>query len=469
MATLPRASVLAFACACLCHATTYYCDLIPGPAFTGINNSGATVGGRTTLPPGSGLGNAITSVPVNYPGAQRTTTLSINNTGVITGEYTLPDTVPPDVAGFFTFSTSNGEFSGVSLPAPYDALTPEAQCTTGNCFSIFGINDNGAISGVLNQYGTGSFFILNIDKTITLIAELPPAANGVPGNLNNALQVVETQDVNFGGAQLRNADNTVTPLRPAGISTTFASGINNAGITVGYGNTGDSDTEWLWGFTRDAAGNYGDLICANVPRVGLNQLKPLAINDNGVIVGGYLIATTTPYTEGAFIAMPVLGEPLFIASPVTITGIAGEPATGTITIANGGTAGLDIGGFTSNGFTVSGCVEVILPGSSCLVTATVTPAAGSNELLLVVYDSAAGSPHAIPITVIGETPVPIPPPAPTPVPVPTPVPTPAPIPPTSPAPQPPAGALHHKRLNNAITSCVNSRRSDQEGTCTHQK
>jgi len=105
---------------------------------TGINNTGVVVGSFVpeSNPSGPSQGfvrDAAGNITIiNYPGVTSTQLFTINNKGVIAGLASV-GTFNPTVTGFTVDLLGN--FKTITIPAPYILI------------SIYGINDNGAISG----------------------------------------------------------------------------------------------------------------------------------------------------------------------------------------------------------------------------------------------------------------------------------------------------------------------------------
>lgn len=124
-------------------ATTYDCTTFDQQAAVAyaINNAGVIAG---TVANQGFICDAQGNVTlVNYPGAASTTLTAVNNNGVAVGSYMPPasSTTPPP-AGWFTVD-SQGNFAPIQLPGPFSGM-PEY---------VYGINDSGAISGVIEGMG----------------------------------------------------------------------------------------------------------------------------------------------------------------------------------------------------------------------------------------------------------------------------------------------------------------------------
>ena len=381
---------------------------VPGVA-TGINNAGVIVGSGG----GHGFirdaaGNVAT---VDYPGTTSNTQLfAINNHGVITGQ---SGTV------FFTVDLA-GNFKTLTIPPPYAGHTP----------SIYGINDDNAILGSsIDPPGSNRavMFILRPDGTATDVSGPSAAA----GSLNNAYQYLASSAPHtrfeLVTTQLVEPSGMATPIAwvgPGKYFATYAFGLNNGGVVVGYVGTNPTNypfgaSPWA-GFVRDQSGIFSGMNCA-----GLDEVIPNAINDNGVIVGSY--------TGGSFMATPVPGIPQIQFSTASLilpptTGFQ-PSAPGSFTVTNTGDARLDIGSphlvgplppFGPSDFRASACtnqdrpVVSLNPGESCIVNVIAVPPTFFTGLIddkLYFDDSSSGSPHALAVSVT-VIPPPEPPPPP---------------------------------------------------------
>ena len=385
----------------LAHATSYNCATFSAPNnvspvltnIMGINNTGTFVGFYTVPSITAGClhdqachgfradssGNFTT---VDYPGAANTQLMAVNNNGVATGRYSSA-TVNQ---GWFTV-TASGVFTAVGVPQPYSLV------------SIYGINDNGAISAVVGTASGNSFAILQPNGSVTLVPGYNAGTLTEPGSINNTPLMLETS-IASSGSQLVDSTGNITP-----VSIPHAFGLNNAGTVVGYqgpgiaagagGNVPSS------GFSADSSGVVSDVLCPGLPP-GFSLAITRAINDNGIVAGGVHILTPLP------------GQPQINLSannltfPPTPVGQTSPPQY--VTVDNTGNARLDIGAITSSSseFRFSGCVNPATgttsldPMTSCRLAVTATPSAtGSRSGTLTFADSAPGSPGQVAVSVTG--------------------------------------------------------------------
>ncbi|HEX4273933.1 MAG TPA: hypothetical protein VHZ74_01195 [Bryobacteraceae bacterium] len=388
-------------------ATTYDCTTIGPPAGspTGINNDGVTVG---NAPGNHGfIRDAAGNVTlVDYPGvASGTQLFAINNNGLVTGlwgnKFDMPGTF-----GFFTWDSKQGTFKPIVFPPPYDQDS--------DVRTIYGINDAGAIA-VSTQGHVNGFFILNPDGTATA---LPAGTRAVtPAGLNNARQMIENAAESPAPltAYLVGTDSSLTtidfPNYPGSFGST-AYGLNNNGTAAGFLGLYHSapSAPPSTAFTRDASGVYSDVVCPN--GILALDLSPRAINDNGVIAGGWP-------GFGGFIATPLPGLAQY-NSPVssldfgTVT-LGAQAPPQNVTISNTGNARLDFGSIRMQGYpccsspdyTVSACISQgaavtsLDPGASCVVSVSPlqTPShTGTITDTVVIDDSAPGAPHTVAVS-----------------------------------------------------------------------
>lgn len=403
--------------ATLAGATTYNCSTFSVPGATsstvsGINNSGVLAGSYIANSVTHGFISNVSAgsfQTVDYPGSTNTQLLTINNNGVSTGEYNFG--IQGQAPGWFTLD-SIGTFKTVTVSSPY-FLT-----------SIYGINDNGAISAVVGMNGIGppefSFAILNPDGTLTLVPGYGGGNNigsgqTLPGSINNSSQMLES-DQTYGATALANATGNVTKIAfPAGFQIhTYAFGLNNPGMVVGYYS---SITEGPFlGFSRDASGVYSQVFCPGIPVGDPRSPAWMAINDNGVLAGatsGFVSSTVN------YVATPVPGQAQVTLSSNSLTfpptPVGQTTAPQGVTLTNTGNARLDIAGIfpSSSEFQVSGCLDPTTKtasldsGASCTLTVIAKPSAqGQRTGSIGIQDSAPGSPQMIAASVTGTIPAP---------------------------------------------------------------
>lgn len=394
-------------------AITYNCSIfsIPGGAThsTGMNTAGVIVGSFT--PSGSTasqgfIRDAAGNVTfVNYPGAASTQLFNINNKGISVGIAHSPGAPPGTVPIAFTVDL-NGNFQTIPLPPPYNQ----------QYFFVYGINDNGYVSGWANS--GASWFILSPSGAVIVADRTIPPPPG--GALNNSLQLLEPRasGASVSTTELFQPGQSGVPING------YGTGLNNAGDIVGYqamSYTGFGD---YVPFLRDASGVYSEIVCPGIPHF---DILPYAINDSGVIAGDDTAQSPTQ----SFIATPLPGLAQFTASASSVT-FGPQPAGSTspgqaVTITNTGTTRMDIGAmefFTGtflnigpSQFHVSGCVDPTTgsasldPGASCTITIFFAPGSAQPPGTtvtdrLIIDDSSPASPHIINVSgqVLGSTP-----------------------------------------------------------------
>jgi hypothetical protein len=366
-------------------ATSYNCVFfwIPGANATnlsGINNSGAMVGtyqistSTGTISHGFRADQSGNFTTVDYPAAVNTELFTINLNGVATGVANRNTNGQTPV--WFTEDAA-GNFKTVTVLAPYTLL------------GIYGINDSGALSASLQVGSPGnySFAIINPDGSVTLVPGQTDGLQFYLGSINNSDQILElrgtTHLVNASGSD---ADTTIA----------FARGLNNAATVVGFGFNGD-------GYSWDPSGVKSRVLC-----LGGNAIVA-AINDSGVVVGGWHIMTPLP------------GEPQISLSTTNLTfpptPVGQTSAPQNVVITNTGNARLDIteidGSISTASFGHSGCLDPTTntvsldPGASCTLSITATPrATGAASSTFTFWDSAPGSTGAITMSVTGTAPPP---------------------------------------------------------------
>lgn len=372
--------------ATLAGATTYNCVTFSAPgasstSISGINNSSMIVGSYTANGVTHGFISTATSSSfrtVDYPGSTNTRLFAINNNGIATGEYNFSSGQTP---GWFTID-SNGTFTPFTVPG-YQIL------------SIYGINDQGAISAYLLSGPATSFAIVAPGGGVTLV---PGGTNvddpNLAGSINSTPLMLES-DNTYGTSNLADASGGLTkisyPYPGASVVRTYAFGLNNGGTVAGYFTLSPISEPPFLGFTRDPSGAYSEALCPGVPSFNLPGWQ--AINDNGVIAGGTYIGT------------PISGEPQVSVSSNSLvfppTPIGQTSAPQSVTLTNSGNARLDIAAISaSRDFRVTGCLDPTThtasldPGSSCDLVVTAIPSAtGQRTGTITIDDSAPGAPQ----------------------------------------------------------------------------
>jgi hypothetical protein len=377
-------------------ATTYNCSYVSIPGTTavqlnGINNAGIAVGFYDANGQHNGLmydtgTGAITTI--DYPGAFGTQLFSISSNNVIVGTWTNSNGT-----GFFTWNS--GMFAPIPVRLRYVVL------------GVYGINDSGAISAaayladgstILPTYG-----IFSPDGSFSPVPgyHFGQAAAQVPGGLNNSSEMLEVVQ-QFGSSALGKTTGIVAAVSYLNLPT-FAYGLNNAGIVIGYNGTPFPYRD----FTFDSnAGTYSELLC---PASGGGQQAFYGINDSGVLVG-------------AAVATPLPGQAQFSVSTTSITfpptPVGATSAPISVTITNTGDARLDMeqsGGTISlsNIFkTDTGCLPAsggttsLDPGASCTMNMTATPSGQGQQTGTAIFYNSSGTPSTLNLSVTGTVPPP---------------------------------------------------------------
>lgn len=141
--------------------------------------------------------------------------MAVNNNGVATGQYSS------NIGRSWFTVTQSGGFSPVVVPPPYSLV------------SIYGINDNGAISAVVSTGSGNSFAILQPNGGVTLVPGYnsnPANFLTQPGSINDGQVMLEA---GFPGSQLVDSSGNITP-----VSIPSAFGLNNLGTVVGFQGPG---------------------------------------------------------------------------------------------------------------------------------------------------------------------------------------------------------------------------------------
>ena len=227
-----------------------------------------------------------------------------------------------------------------------------------------------------------TYAVLNSDGTLTTYAGYRNGISdiGLPGMLNNSLQMVELYSSFYGGTQIATSA-IVTPVDTG--TRTYAYGMNNSGLVIGYAGP-VTEPPWIHFLYDLNANSYSTVMC---PSGDLNHQPTFyGINDSNVLVGDS-------------VATPVPGTPRFNISPTTLafppTPVGQSTAAQPVTIQNTGDARLNMFAlgdlaFTSStisrGFKVdSGCfadldvVTSLPPGASCTMMISAVPGAQGSR------------------------------------------------------------------------------------------
>jgi probable HAF family extracellular repeat protein len=262
----------------------------PNSTYTvprGINNSGVVVGFSSPTDSFSEAGGVFTNIDV--AGATRTRARGINDAGAVVGISNSPS-----VSGAQAYVQSSGGSTAFSFPG--------ADATQG-----IGINNAGSIVGGYVVGGVSHAF-QDIGGTASEIS-VPGSTSTLATGINNSGVVVGYYQNSSGNDQgFLYHNNTVTTLSVPGAAVTEPLGINNAGEIVGD-------------YIPTAGGNelpfakIGNLyVLLNVPQsifANPTVTDATGVNDAGVIVGYTGLSSGT--TLSGFRATPIAGAPLDIA------------------------------------------------------------------------------------------------------------------------------------------------------------
>jgi len=275
---------------------TYTWGLIDFPRSTssganGINDKGQIVGGYNNV--NLGLynlsdyafrlkGNAFSSI--NFPGSEGTEAFGINKSGEIVG----------------VFADSSGILHGFLLVgSTYTQLDCPGAGGPGSDTIPFAINDSGEIVGDC-QNDNGSYVATGflLSGGVYSIITAPGSEFTWVGGINDAGVIVGYyQPQNNPGYQgfVDNAGSFTTINYPGYVGNTYLSGINNSGLIVGgYGTPvtiGSTYYEWPQGFLYSA----GTFSTIDAPFGDVEVTNPLAINNKGEVVGGYVDSAGMTY------------------------------------------------------------------------------------------------------------------------------------------------------------------------------
>jgi hypothetical protein len=252
------------------------------------------------------LGGAITTFdPPNSTGTHPT---SINDSGVITGYYTV-GTDQSKAYGFVldaegTITTFAPK--GVTVTYPYSIN--ESGVITGTCKCAGGSFERGAKGGIellgLETYIMSAVAISNRDVIVGSLEDTNEAYVGfvrsaqsgdvaIPGTIGvaaiNASGVITGQVPGPLGF-VQEPKGSVVSFNPPGSTYTAPAAINSAGTVAGYFLDA---SQYSHGFSRDALGN---ITVFDAPTLGLPYTYISGINSSGVMCG--------TSDEGAFLLVP---------------------------------------------------------------------------------------------------------------------------------------------------------------------
>jgi uncharacterized membrane protein len=198
----------------------------------------------------------LTLTPIDVPGAVFTIAWGINSAGDIVGNY--GQSTSNDSHGFLY---SNGVFTFFDHPAVPNFTVPR------------GINDVGQIVGNAGQSPVYGFIYDGTKFTAVKLGSQTTFADGI----NNAGLVVGGVGTIYTTQGFEKIGQRFKRLYPDGsFIYVYGTGINNFRKVVGYADNGG----WLY--------SNGTFQTIMVP--GSSKTEPLGINDSGVVVGWYDLA-----------------------------------------------------------------------------------------------------------------------------------------------------------------------------------
>jgi uncharacterized membrane protein len=266
---------------------TYTWGLIDFPRSTssaanGINDKGEIVGGYNNV----SLelynlsdhtfrlkGNAFSSI--NFPGAASTEAFGINKSGEIIGAFVDSSGI---THGFLLVGSSYTQLDCPGLGGPGTSTLPSA------------INNSGDIVGDC-QYNNDSYVATGflLSGGVYSIITMPGAQYTWAGGINDAGVIVGWYQLD-GGYQgfVDDAGSFTTINYPGYVGNTYLNGINDSGLILGgYGTPVTINSvyyEWPQGFLYSA----GTFSTIDAPFGDVEVTNPMAINNKGEIVGGYV-------------------------------------------------------------------------------------------------------------------------------------------------------------------------------------
>jgi hypothetical protein len=250
---------------------------------TGINDKGEIVGGYNDV-------NLMYYVmgdnafrlkkdsfsSIDFPGAVQTLAYGINKSGEIIG----------------LFVDSSGVYHGFTLVG-----STYTQFDCPGAYTVpYAINESGAIVGYCG--GTNTGFLLSGGVYTAIV--VPGASGGTwAEGINNAGVIVGWYETTPGGDGPTQGfiydGGSFTTINYPGSPYTYLAGINDSGLIVGgYGTpltVGSTTYDWPNGFTYSA----GTFSTIDAPFGAVEVTNPLAVNNKGEIVGGYVDSAGMTY------------------------------------------------------------------------------------------------------------------------------------------------------------------------------
>lgn len=238
--------------------------------ISGLNDSGVMTGSYGTSTLSGFLRTADGTITTfDVAGAADTGGISINNNGVIAGNYAGTSNWQPFVR-YADGTITAYDVSGVS-----------------NCACTTGINDSGTIVGWYDDSsGFDHGFLITTDGTITTF-DVPGAVTTQPSGINAEGYVVGGYSTTSGGHGFIMApDGNFTSFDDPDGTGVFPMSINDNGDVAGYYYTGSINTI---GFVRTADGTFKTIDC---PDSG-TECKVMSINNAQQIAGSSYTGSQT--------------------------------------------------------------------------------------------------------------------------------------------------------------------------------
>ncbi len=208
---------------------------------------------------------AQTITVFDVPGSLYTFVSAMNQNGVITGTYTLPD-----LSTHAYIRDKHGAIA--TFDAPGDGTAPTC------------INDDGVVAGTFSAAGIAHGFVRQPNGAITTFA--PPDPNGfmmVPAGINNAGTITGSYQYHGIHGFVRDAKGVLTPFDAPTPGETIPTSINDAGVITGMYSGADGYTH---GFVRSSK---GAMVSFDVAATA--DTTPAVINPSGEIAGFWFSST----------------------------------------------------------------------------------------------------------------------------------------------------------------------------------
>jgi hypothetical protein len=221
-----------------------------------------------------------TFTTLDVPGFQgHTYGIGINKTGLIAGHVFITLSNGYEI---YKYDPSTGQ--GSSFAVPGASTTVAGGINDNNEVSIWFVASQNDYGGVVEPNGSYSYFSLTNPSNIVAMV------GGITNNVNGSYQITGTT----GGTTLpgnsgfiRNSNGTYSTFTiPNGSTTqssTYSVGINSGGVVAGnYTYFTGPNSAIYYGFTRSPNGSYSTIA---YPGAGAGGTYATGINDNDVVVG----------------------------------------------------------------------------------------------------------------------------------------------------------------------------------------